>query len=256
MTDAERYTYDVQGYLLLEDVISPSQLAAVDAIYDRRLADAEAQRTVGGGGGHVMLEDILNEESEALGSLVAHPRVLPYVDEMIECPRLKSTWASFMWSDGGVGFHSNHTPSSTCNHYHFNGRMRHNLFQVFIAVRDIPPDAGALQLLPGSHKANYRLPEHAAIANMLVTIPMKAGSVLIFSHDLHHGSMNLTDTMRRVLVFTYCPGVIANSFGGDGLYDELHAAAPENSWEKYLLRRPNGYMEMYPYPGGRSYSEG
>jgi ectoine hydroxylase-related dioxygenase (phytanoyl-CoA dioxygenase family) len=256
MTDDELYRYDVHGYLLLENVIAPPELEAIDTIYDRRLEEAEALRQAKSGEAHVMLEDILNQEPEALRPLIAQRRVLPYIDEMIESPRLKSTWASFMWQGGGVGFHSNHSPSSTCNHYHFNGRIRHNLFQVFIAVRDILITGGALKLLPGSHKANYAARDQQAIADMLVPIPMKAGSVLIFTHDMYHGSLKQDDAMRRVLIYTYCPGVIANSFGGDGLYDSLHASAPEGSWGKYLLRRPNGYMEMYPYPSGRAYDEG
>ena len=42
MTDDELYRYDVHGYLLLENVIAPPELEAIDAIYDRRLEDAEA----------------------------------------------------------------------------------------------------------------------------------------------------------------------------------------------------------------------
>lgn len=256
MTEAELYRYDVDGFLLLEDVLAPDELASINAMYDRRQEAIEAQRAKGDAGDHVMEDDILNMEPETLRFLVAHPRLLPYIDEMIDQPRLKSTWSSFMWRGGGIQFHSNHTPTNTCNFYHFNQRIRHNLFQVFIAVKDIPADGGALQILPGSHKANYPPPEHEAIADRLLTIPMKAGSVLIFPHDVRHGSLNSGDAVRRVLIYTYCPGVIANSFGGDGLYDSLFDGAPEGSWEKYLLRRPNGYLELYPRPGGRAYEEG
>jgi ectoine hydroxylase-related dioxygenase (phytanoyl-CoA dioxygenase family) len=256
MTEVELYRYDVDGFLLLEDVLTSEQLEAINAMYDRRQEALEAQREKSEAGDHVMEDDILNMEPETLRFLVAHPRLLPYIDEMIDQPRLKSTWSSFMWPGGGVGFHSNHTPTCTCNYYHFNRRIRHNLFQVFVALRDIPADGGALQILPGSHKANYPLPDHDTIADRLTSFPMKAGSILIFPHDIYHGSLNSGDELRRVLIYTYSPGVIANSFGGDGLYDDLFEAAPEGSWQKYLLRRPNGYMEMHPRPGGRAYEDG
>ena len=167
MTDVELYKYDVDGFLLLEDVLTSEELASINEMYDRRQEAIEAQRAKGDAGEHVMEEDILNMEPETLRFLVAHSRLLPYIDEMIDQPRLKSTWSSFMWPGGGVGFHGGHTPTNTCNFYHFNQRIRHNLFQVFIAVRDISPEGGALQILPGSHKANYPRPEHEAIADRM-----------------------------------------------------------------------------------------
>ena len=77
---------------------------------------------------------------------------------------------------------------------------------------------------------------------------MKAGSALLFTHDVNHGSLNTSDRVRRTLIFTYCPGVISNSFGGDGLYERLFEQAPEGSWLKYLLRCPNGFQETYRRP--------
>ena len=192
-------------------------------------------------------DDILNQEP-ALLDLVVNPVVLPYLVEMVERPRLKSTWATYKWRGGETGYHSNHTPTVTHNFYHFNGQIRHNLFQVFYAMRDIGQGEGALKVVPGSHKANYKQPPVEAIDDMLVEIPMKAGDVLLFTHDLGHCSRNESDNIRRTIIFTYCPGVISNSFGGDGLYDSLFEQAPEDSWLKYLLRRPNGFRETYPQP--------
>lgn len=83
MTDAERYQYDARGYLLLEDLIQSSQLEAIDALYDRRLGDAEALRTQAGNDNHVVLEDILNQEIDALRPLVALPGLLPYIDPTV-----------------------------------------------------------------------------------------------------------------------------------------------------------------------------
>ena len=249
MTPAELYHYDVNGYLLIEDAIEPDYLAHLNerldiweerALQDFRVLPKSANP-------EVRYDDILNQEPSLL-DLVVNPRVLPYIDEMVDRPRLKSTWVTFKWNGGRTVSHSNHTPSVTHNFYHFNGRIHHNLFQVFYAMRDISPGEGGLQVIPGSHKANYPSPPDEALKDMHLEIPMKAGSVLLFTHDMRHSSFNTTDKVRRTIIFTYCPGVIANSFGGDMLYQRLFEDTPEGSWLKYLLRTPHGFLETYAKP--------
>lgn len=256
MTSEELYKYDLMGYLLLDNAIEPGTLARLNARLDEweqealRILEKEKPSNP-----LVMFDDILNRDESFL-CLVNNPRVLPYVNEMIERPRLKSTWATFKWKGGGTDWHSNHTPTNTCNFYHYNGRIRHNLFQVFYAMKDIGPGEGALEVIPGTHKANYPLPPKETLQDLKVEIPMKAGSVLLFTHDMYHGSINLSDKVRRTVIFTYCPSVIANSYVGDTLYDKLFEKAPEGGWLKYLLRRPHGYLETYPQPIGRPYETG
>jgi hypothetical protein len=257
MTASELYRYDLQGYLYLENAIPPALLKRLDERMDfweergrERLASQPDQPAV-------TIDDILNQD-EAFLDLVANPRVLPYIDEMVSRPRLKSTWLALKWKGGAARDRSNHTPSNTCNFYHFNGgRIQHNLFQVFYAIRDVPPGGGGMRLIPGTHKANYPLPPDDDLADLEIEIPMKAGSVLLFTHDLHHTSLNTTDRVRRVVIFTYCPSVIANSYEpGDSLYDRLFERSPEGSWQKYLLRRPHGFRETYPKPANRPYEAG
>jgi len=256
MTAEELYRYDLRGYLYIENAIAPDYLKLLSERLD--VWQEKAGRTVAETGKPtVELYDIVNQDG-AFVDLVANPRVLPYVDEMVQNPRLKSTWIALKWKGGRARDTSNHTPSSTCNFYHFNGgRIYHNLFQVFYAISDVPPGGGGMRLIPGSHKANLPLPKDDSLEDLEVEIPMKAGSVLLFSHDVYHASLNTTDTVRRVAIFTYCPGVIANSFDeGHRLYDRLFEQAPEGSWQKYLLRRPQGAGESYPRPKGRPYDAG
>jgi ectoine hydroxylase-related dioxygenase (phytanoyl-CoA dioxygenase family) len=103
-------------------------------------------------------------------------------------------------------------------------------------------------VIQGSHKSNYARERGDDVSDMLVELSMKAGDVLLFSHDMAHCSLNESDAVRRTVMYTYCPGVIANSFGGDGLYDRIFESAPEESWLKYLARQPNGFLETYPQP--------
>jgi len=249
MTPQELYRYDINGYMLLKGAIAPGELARpnerLDAWEERAAEDFRAKSA--GENPEVRYDDIINAEP-SLVELAANPRLLPYLAEMIENPRLKSTWIAFKWRGGTTKLHSNHTPSITHNFYHFNGQIRHNLLNVMYAMRDIEPGGGGLQVVPGTHKASYPRPPGDMVADMLVELPMRAGDALLFSHDMAHCSRNESAAVRRTVMYTYCPGVIANSFGGDGLYDEIFAAATKDSWLKYLTRRPNGFKETYAQP--------
>lgn len=249
MTPGELFSYDVRGYLLVKEALAAGELAALNARLDgwQEKAVEEYRALAADANKDVRYNDILNLEPACL-PLVDNARVLPYLREMIERPRLKSTWLTFRWRGGQTRYHSNHTPSVTHNYYHFNGCIRHNLLNVMYAMRDIGPGEGGLKVVPGTHKANYPPPCGEDIDDMLVEIPMKAGDALLFSHDMGHCSRNDSNNVRRILMLTYCPGVIANSYGGDGLYDTLFERAAEGSWQKYLLRRPHGFLDTYPMP--------
>jgi len=249
MTPEELYRYDVNGYVVVRGAIDAETLVhlnkKIDGWEEKAWGDFRAKKK--GENPEVRYDDIVNQEA-SLVSLAANPKLLPYLVEMIEKPRLKSTWIAFKWRGGETRLHSNHTPTVTHNFYHFNGQIRHNLLNVMYAMHDIEPGGGGLKVIPGSHKANYPRVQGDDVSDMLVELSLKAGDALLFSHDMGHCSLNESDVIRRTVMYTYCPGVIANSFGGDGLYDRIFELAEEGSWLKYLTRRPNGFLETYPQP--------
>ena len=249
MTPEELYRYDIHGYLLLNNAIPPGDLARLNEVIDgwEDRARGEMSNNTRQENQEVRYDDIINDEP-ALVDLAANPIVLPYILEMVEKPRLKSTWIAFKWRGGRTDLHSNHTPSVTHNFYHFNGQIRHNLLNLMYAMKDIEPGGGGLSVIPGSHRSNYPRQRDYDVTDMLVELTMAAGDVLLFSHDMAHCSLNESDAVRRTVMYTYCPGVIANSFGGDRLYDGIFECAPEGGWLKYLTRQPNGFRESYPQP--------
>ena len=249
MTPEELYRYDVNGYMLIKGAVDPEAMLRLNAHVDawQEKARGDFQKIEPGKNQEVRYNDVINQDA-AFIELVANPRVLPYLAEMVERPRLKSTWIAFKWRGGRTNLHSNHTPSVTHNFYHFNGQIRHNLLNMLYAFNDIKPGGGGLQVIPGSHKANYPRVQGDDVSDMLVELTMEAGDVLLFSHDIAHCSQNDSDEVRRTVMYTYCPCAIANSMGGDGLYERIFNEATEGSWFKYLTRRPSGAAETYPRP--------
>ena len=112
MTRGELFRYDIRGYMIIKNAIEPASLRLLNEGLDRweekafetyKALPEEANKDV-------RYNDILNQEP-ALLELAANEKLIPYLVEMIERPRLKSTWLTFRWKGGRTGYHSNHTPS-------------------------------------------------------------------------------------------------------------------------------------------------
>ena len=251
------YQFDLNGFLVVEDAIDPETLAEVNALadgYERRAGIYNAQDD---GEGDVFDEGTRLKvrfsriilDHPAFLRVAMNPKVTSLLPHLIVMPRMKSTWLDFAGKGGSIHYHSNHIPVDPVDVYFFAGRIVANLVTVCYALRDVPMDGAALDVIPGSHKANFPLPDDERILEGLRRqLPLKAGSALVFSHDINHGSSNSLDYVRRCLFSSFSTGSSANSQGEDGLYDPLFAASPEGSWQKYLLRRPKGDRDSYPEP--------
>ena len=92
MTPSELYRYDVNGYILLKGAIAANDLVRlngqIDAWEERAAEDFRA--VAAGENAEVRYDDIVNQEP-SLVELAANPALIPYLREMIERPRLKST---------------------------------------------------------------------------------------------------------------------------------------------------------------------
>jgi ectoine hydroxylase-related dioxygenase (phytanoyl-CoA dioxygenase family) len=132
---------------------------------------------------------------------------------------------------GPLTLHGGNTPYDPPEYYHFrNGRMYNGLVVVAWNLTDTGPGLGGFCCIPGSHKANYPLP--AAIAqdhyqaNCVVIPEAKAGSLLIFTEALTHGTTPWWGKhQRRSLLYKYSPG--------------------QQSWAREYLKPPEG-LELTP----------
>lgn len=256
MTPDELYAFDLNGFLLIEDAIAPDILDEANAIadeFERRANlgafEGEGEPARANKPRHTVRFSRIVNEHEVFLRIAMSPKVVRCLPDLIVGPKLKSTWLDFKEKGGGIGYHANHTPYNPVDAYHFHHRIHANLITVMYALRDVPEDGAALDVIPGSHKANYPLPtDPALLARLRRKLPVKAGSALMFSHDVNHGSTQTRDYVRRAVFTSFGPGFSAHTQGEEDLYDDAFARAPENSWAKYLLRRPKGDDRGYPMP--------
>ncbi|WP_127585621.1 phytanoyl-CoA dioxygenase family protein [Paenibacillus koleovorans] len=250
------YSFDLNGYLIVEDAVDPDVLDEVNRLVDRIQSDlgltAAGMMTAEGKQVYTHRINNIIFQDPAFLALAMSPKVLGKVANFVKYPRVKSTWLDFKAKGGGIGFHSNHTPYTPVDAYLCHNYQIHcNLLTVCYALCDIPLEGAALEVIPGSHKSNFPMPDDDQLQRVRVKRPLKKGSALLFSHDTNHGSFNSLDYVRRTMFTSFSTGFSANTLGDDSLYDSLFDGAPEGTWEKYMLRRPKGDRDTYPQPTHR-----
>lgn len=216
MNEQERYLFDLMGYLVVEDVLGPAELAELNALINRRdpwgqYAREHQGSTVGEGNLHV---GPLHEWEEPFRRLISHSKIVPYLTEMIGPKfRFDHGYAIFMKKGGSQHrLHGGNTPYDPGQYYHWrNERMYNGLIVVSFALGDVRPGDGGFAAIPGSHKSNLPCPAEfktfETTGPWLQQVPQKAGSAIMFTEALTHGTWPWTvDTERRSLLYKYSPG--------------------------------------------------
>jgi len=211
MDEAQRYFFDLNGYLLLEDLLSPAELAAANAAVDARQLPVPAPDD-----GTPRFHGFLQWEEPVFRSLMDHPRLVPHLREIIgEGFRLDHEYGIYMRRNrAGLQLHGGGTPFDPSEYYLVQGgRMYNGLIVVSWALADVPPGAGGFCCIPASHKQQWRQPAHPggfAPDALLRQVPQPAGSALIFTEALRHGTLPWSaDHERRSVLYKYCPGHMA-----------------------------------------------
>ena len=89
--------------------------------------------------------------------------------------------------------------------------MWNGLMAVCYQLSDVNPGDGGYACIPGSHRANYPCPEDVrrleAHPEWFKHLPLKAGSALVFTEALTHGTVPWTGSHeRRTLLYRYGTG--------------------------------------------------
>ena len=107
------------------------------------------------------------------------------------------------------------------------------------ALTDAEPGDGGFGCIPGSHRAEEPVP--AGAEALVVEVPQRAGSLLVFTEALAHCTVPWNGTGNRVsLLYKYSPG--------NSTWSRSPAARPE---VLPLLTPRQRRMVEPPYVGGR-----
>ena len=203
LSDAERYAFDLQGFLVRRGVLTGAEVAALNAsVDDLRLPppgeSVQSQRF----SGHLA-------RGAAFRALMDHPAVLDVVVELCGVHvRLDHAYGIVMApGTSGLGLHGGATPFDPAQYYVVrSGRIHCGLVAVQWALVDHPAGAGGFCCVPGSHKAAFALPNRYDPA-LVCEVPLAGGDVVLFTEALTHATVPWQGPgQRRTLLYKYSPG--------------------------------------------------
>jgi ectoine hydroxylase-related dioxygenase (phytanoyl-CoA dioxygenase family) len=215
MNDQERYQFDLQGFLVVDQAIAPAHLAKLNRILDINLRHRSAESP---SATSERFDGLLGWGS-AYRALIDNPRLRPYLAMLLGPQfRLDHEYAHVIRQGvGPIGtqLHGGGTPYDPCQHYQVvNGQMQSGLVAVAYNLTEVKPGEGGFGCIPGSHKSNFPLPEAwrdlqrpPACAQ---AVPAPAGSATLFTEALSHGTLPWRGQGdRRTLFFKFSPQHLA-----------------------------------------------
>lgn len=254
-SQADNHFFDVNGYLLLRNVLTASELEVMNMAFDEHEhAIQHHSEPAQHGELHHRVQFLIWHA--AFVRLLDHPAVLPFLEEWIE-PGLRLDHCYPIVSRPGEGGQDLHHGGESYHYfadYQFRqGRIRSGQTAVEWALTDQPAGAGSFACIPGSHKQSIDCGEDVRTwrqsSDSVREVGMNAGDVLIFTEALTHGSPKwIGDHVRRILLFKYSPGCIA--WSNEHWPDEFLSTLTEK--QKRLLRPPYMHDVYAQRPGFRS----
>lgn len=205
LSQLQRYSFDLDGFLLLEDALDPAALerlrevvasqhipAPTDSLSSQRFGQAGA----------------MFQWDPAFVDLIDHRWTVEVLKEFIGTHvRLDHAYGIAM-SPGtsGLGLHGPAEPFDPAQFYLSRmGALRSGLLAFSWALTDASPGDGGFGCIPGSHLASQPLPPGAE--SLLVEVPQPAGSLLVFTEALVHCTIPWTGAgTRLVVMLKYSPG--------------------------------------------------
>lgn len=268
------YMFDLNGYLILEGAIGPSDLLAMnqwiddhweyvtqpkDANGDSRWIGRVETQSYGGEDG-VNFQNIV-DGGDVFEKLIDYPSWIDLVKKYVAPNNGLSIYENFLNIRGPGGhlyIHSGgHFPRQYFTFRHHNtSEWMVGQINVLMALEDIGPGDGGTTLIPGSHKVTETHPrlnvdgekvgssndgESAGTAFGMEEMHLKAGDALFFTDVVTHGSSERTNAdYRRSVVYRYSPRHFRPRFNIEQSDALLERLTPERRriLEPIPIRRP------------------
>lgn len=231
MTPEEKYLFDLQGFLILEEALPRNLIHQLNESIDSlEMLDDNEVETLGVARRYRKADNVYAQVGDPLEgnladydctilayggnfeTLIDWPRSLPYVEEMIDEPcRLDAVSFMSRNSRGAFRFHHGSAELLPYSEYVYrDGHFKCVSVKIGYALTDVDAKDGCFAVIPGSHKSNFTNPLVGQIPDpshpLVQLLPCRAGDAIIFSEDLSHGAVeNQGSKVRRTLFYSYAP---------------------------------------------------
>ena len=234
MNEMERYEFDRQGYVVIENMLTAAQAtslaAAVDALEEHAVARLDApprKRSPWGReyhrdpdlgyhvqgareeGNTVIIEDFWNADP-AFDLLIAHQATMDYVGAVIQGrPTINNSEIRIRYRGNQSSNHGGTRAAHGKYRYQVN---RHGIDCMMVRmvyfVHDVSNEQGAFCVVPGTHKSHFDCPydNDPDREPGVVGLEVNAGDAIFFTEALRHGGLtNRSAQVRKTLHVGYGP---------------------------------------------------
>jgi hypothetical protein len=201
MSDLERFMFDVAGYLIIPDVLTPKEVEACLEASKRAHAPYPPDRWRQLGA--------VYEQEPAIENLIDHPAILPKVRALLgDYFILQSSWCTMV------------PPGYTGGGYHQDGSGVYEFRRLalptplvqlrvgFFLSDQTHENMGNMVMIPGSHNASIPIPRHENLNDLPIRhiVCGKPGTVLMFHQGVYHcGTRNEMNFQRYIQHMIYAP---------------------------------------------------
>lgn len=211
----DRFHFDLSGFLMLRNVLTPAEceiyLNTLQKLEQQEYEDAWLKEKGPGrptketNREHQIRLNGLPRLNPIFDALIAHPTIVPYLNEFMGAPQLINTWSISKFQGSPQGGWHRGVP--TTDYSYRNGDIRSRMLNVVIFLTDNGPNDGCVVAIPGSHKSHFDLTwrDYKGL-DMPGAVPVtgKAGDVFMFSEaTIHDGLPKTTDPVRTNLYYNY-----------------------------------------------------
>ena len=218
LSDEEKHFFDIAGYLVLKDVLSPEQLAEARGLvahWSAEPPEGVVDRPDGDRG-----RELLNlvEAGGVFADAMALSAVLPYLESLIwgrqirlvgSCAVLRRPGETACLTQGGAGDARRYAAYRCFG----NGQFRCLLLTCYIPLSDTDANNGAFCAIPASHKSNLPHPFGEIGLNEvppLKVIELSAGSAVLLTESLSHAFKAPEGESQTWLAYHYGPSFMMN----------------------------------------------
>ncbi len=230
MTDDEKFLFDLNGYLCIENVLTGDEVAAANATLDKHdhliekiepILSGNSQALKGQTGRGSFKGNLLTLEHpwcDPFRLMLTHPKIVDIFNEVLDEGFRLDHGPGLITADHTTEGHQLHgamTFDESEYHHFTHGQIRCGLCVAAWILTDVHDGDGGFCCIPASHKLNYK-PSMEVIncqahTDLVKQIVCPAGSLVIFNEAMVHGALpwQARGRQRRAVLFKYGPGFIA-----------------------------------------------
>ena len=226
---------ELEGYLILPDVLSPSQLAQL------RSETADLQTNPASYSVHQRTLGDLQWLGGAVTQLIDHSPVTNFLKSLLGDELVFMTYAYAISEPGhpGISLHTDGQPYGS-RIFGYEGSCP-IIIRVLYYLDDLIPEVSPFRVVPRSHLAlsadgNPYTRYESHPEEVMVTA--KAGSALLLNHKVFHGNFpNVGNYARRMLAIAYRPLWAGPIMPQVAAWDEGQVAALPENVQPYFIDR-------------------